>query len=134
MFKANYKNYRITATYTGAKAATWSEKQENWNHHNITVINTETGKRTRFDFWASIAHPVLDSEYDVINAFYCFVSDAVSGMESFTDFCAEFGYDEDSRRAYKTWRACKRAADKFERISGDVDIYDFINELSEDYA
>ena len=134
MFRANYKNFKITATHTGGKPADWGDGQENWNHHRITVTNTETGKRTAFDFWASIAHPVIDSTYDILNAFYCFVSDAVSGLDSFQEFCAEFGYDEDSRRAYKTWKACKRAADKFERVSGGVDIYDFINELSEEYA
>lgn len=133
MFRANYKNYRIAATYTGEKAAPWGNGQENWNHHRITVTNTETGKRTTFDFWASIAHPVLDSTYDVLNAFYCFVSDAVSGMESFTEFCSNFGYDNDSITALKTWRACKRSYDKLSRIY-DGDLYDLINELSEEYA
>jgi len=131
MFRANYKNFKITANYTGAKAAKWSK--DNYNHHNITVINTDNGKRTRFDFWASIAHPVLESEYDVINAFYCFVSDAVSGLETFEEFCADFGYDNDSITALKTWRACKRSYNKLTRIYNG-DLYVLINELSEEYA
>lgn len=31
--------------------------------------------------------------------------DAQSGQESFAEFCASFGYDEDSRKAEATWRA-----------------------------
>ena len=134
MNKAYYNNFIITASYTGSKCAPWANGRENWNHHIVTVRNKETGKRTSFDFWASIANPVLETEYDIINAFYCFLSDAVSGEESFEDFCADFGYDEDSRTAERTWKACKRAAAKFQRIAPNEDLYDLINEVSENYA
>lgn len=127
---STFKNFRISANYTGSKAAPWSG--DNWNHHNITVTNTENGKRTRFDFWASIARPDLSTDYDVINAFRCFVDDAISGGMDFSEFCGEFGYDEDSRKAYKTWRDCQRSAAKLERIyTGDV--YELINSM-DDYA
>lgn len=33
-------------------------------------------------------------------------SDCASGDLSFDEFCAEFGYDSDSRKAYATWEAC----------------------------
>ena len=123
-------NWKISANYTGSKPAPWSE--DNWHHHNVTVTNTENGKRTRFDFWASINNPQLSSEYDVINAFRCFVDDAISGDMQFCDFCVEFGYDEDSRKAYNTWKACGRAAAKLDRIY-DGDIYELLDSL-EDYA
>ncbi len=133
MNKARFSTFIITATYTGSKAAPWSGNTENYNHHVVTVRNTETGKKTSFDFWASIANPVLETEYDIINAFYCFLSDACSGSETFRDFCGDFGYDEDSRTAERVWKACKRAAAKFERIAPGVDLYDLINSM-EDYA
>ena len=81
----------------------------------------------------SIMNPEIDSEYDTLNAFYCFVSDALSGTYSFSEFCGEFGYDEDSRKAEQTWKACQRSLKKFERVSGYGldEMYDFINELSE---
>jgi hypothetical protein len=50
--------------------------------------------------------PELRSRYDILNALYCFVSDAVSGLDSFDEFCRNFGYDTDSREAYQTWQAC----------------------------
>lgn len=129
--KATFKNFRVSANYTGSKPAKWNP--DNWHHHNITVTNTDNGKRTHFDFWTSIMAPEIESEYDVLNAFYMFVGDAISGDMDFSEFCNEFGYDVDSMTAYKTWIACKRAAKKLERIySGDI--YDLSNELAENYA
>ena len=94
----------------------------------MTVTNKDNGLKTSFDFWASIAKPNLETEYDILNAFDCFIDDAISGDMSFSEFCGEFGYDEDSRTAEKTWKACKRAYDKLTRIySGNI--YDLANRL-----
>lgn len=128
-----WNNFKITATYTGSKAADWgNDCPTNWNHHRVTVTNQDTGKRTCFDFWASLMQPELRTRYDVLNAFRCFVDDALCGSETFEDFCSEFGYNEDSRRAEKTWKACKRSLAKLQRIYPG-DLYDLINEL-EEYA
>ena len=128
--KTNFKNFEIQSEYTGSKKAEWSNNTENWNHHEVIVTNTESNEQTTFDFWASIANPELSSEYDVLNAFYCFVGDAVSGSYSFEEFCSEFGYDTDSRKAEKTWKACQESYNNLLNIY-DGDIYDLVNELSE---
>ncbi len=57
------------------------------------------------------------SEKDLLNALYCFVSDAESGEEPFEDFCANFGYDEDSRTAERIYKACKKSAEKLQRLN-----------------
>lgn len=126
--KATFKNFEIKASYKGTKKADWSS--DNFNNHMITVTNTETGEKARFEFWASIANPILNKEYDILNAFYCFVSDAVSGSESFEEFCSNFGYDSDSRAAEKIYRKCKKQLEKLQKIY-DGNIYDLANELSE---
>lgn len=126
-----FNGFRITATYKGDKPAAWSNG-ENWNYHRVSVVNTKTGKHTRFDFWTSVMHPYLSNRYDVLNAFRCFVDDAISGNMTFREFCGEFGYNEDSRTAEKTWKACKKSGEKLRNIY-DGDIYDLINSL-EDFA
>ena len=134
MATANFENFKVTANYKGDKKAEWVDKiPENWNNHLVTVTNTDNKQRCTFEFWSSIASPSLDSDYDVLNAFYCFVGDAMSGKMDFNDFCGEFGYDTDSRAAEKTWKACKRSAEKLERIY-DGDIYELANKLGEEYA
>ena len=131
MATTTYKNFKITAKFDGLKVASWDEYND--RHNKVTIKNLENGKQTSFDFWGSIKNPRLESDYDLLNAFYCFVSDALSGLESFEIFCGEFGYDTDSRKAEKIHKVCKRAYTKFERVSGfsNDEMYDFINELSE---
>jgi hypothetical protein len=47
------------------------------------------------------------------------VTDYHAGKESFNDFCGNFGYDEDSRNAERTWNACKAIALKMENLFGE---------------
>jgi hypothetical protein len=129
--KATFKNFEVKASYKGTKKADWSS--DNFNNHMVTVTNTETEQKITFEFWASIANPELNKEYDILNAFYCFVGDAISGMETFESFCSEFGYDSDSRTAEKIYKKCKKQLEKLNKIY-DGSIYDLVNELSEQYA
>ena len=131
MFPTTYKNFKISAEFDGKKVAGWDANND--RHNKVTVKNLDNGKRTSFDFWGSVVNPRVESEYDLLNAFYCFVSDALCGADSFIEFCNEMGYDSDSRSAEKIWKACTRSYIKFERVSGfDLDsMYDFINELQE---
>lgn len=129
--KATFKQFEVKANYKGTKKAEWSDnRHHNFNNHMVTVINKETAQKITFEFWASIANPVLNREYDILNAFYCFVSDAVSGSESFEEFCSNMGYDLDSRTAEKIYRKCKKQLEKLNKIY-DGDIYDLVNELQE---
>jgi len=96
----------------------------------ITVTNLETKEKIRFEFWASMAHPIIKTEYEILNAFYCFVGDAVSGSYDFEEFCSELGYNIDSRQAEKIYKKCIKQNDKLSKIY-DGNIYDLINELQE---
>jgi hypothetical protein len=129
--KATYKQFEVKASYKGTKKAEWSS--DNFNNNMITVTNKETEQKATFEFWASISNPELNSDYDVLNAFYCFVGDAVSGAETFENFCSEFGYDTDSRTAEKIYRKCKKQLEKLKKVY-DGDIYELVNELGEQYA
>jgi len=119
----------VSAIYKGDKKADWEGVPQNWHNHRVTV-STEHGKCS-FEFWMSLAKPKMDGESDLLGALSCFVSDAMSGKDSFQDFCSELGYDSDSRKAYKIFKACEKAYAKFERIIGDIDPYDFHNAVIE---
>lgn len=125
---AEFKQFKVKATYKGDKAASWSE--DNYNNHLVTVTNTENKQRCTFEYWASQARPEIKTERDVLSAFECFMNDVVSGKNSFEEFCSEFGYDEDSRSAEKTWKACKKSAEKLEKIY-DGDVYELANDVRE---
>lgn len=128
--QTTFRNFSISATYLGNKAAGWGgDMPENYNNHRVIVRNSRNGKRIQFEFWASLADPELRKPSDLRNAFECFLSDAIAGKQSFEDFCGDFGYDVDSRKAEKTWKACQRAAEKADRLLGDADLYDLANAL-----
>lgn len=131
MGKAAFKNIRVSARYVGNEAAPFNP--DNYHNHRVRVYNVDNRKRTSFKFWASVMNPELCSRYEVLNALYCFVSDAVSGLDSFEDFCRNFGYDPDSRSAYKIWQICQRSSVKALRVFGlsRSELYEFLNALSE---
>ena len=120
-----WEGLTITAVYKGDRPAMWDD--HNYNHH-IVYVTSPTGK-TSFDFWESIAKGRTETREDVLSALSCFLSDAMAGGMSFAEFCSEFGYDEDSRKAYRTWIACRKANEKAERVISDT--YALANKLSE---
>lgn len=62
----------------------------------------------------------------VADVVYCLCSDARAGELDFDDFCSEFGYDSDSRKAERIWQACKDACIKARVLFG-ADFDDFAN-------
>ena len=82
--------------------------------YNVTVRSDATGASVRFTYHDSIANYDEGKRGlagdDLLYAFWSFVSDASAGSQPFDDFCADFGYDADSRTARATWRACLSAA------------------------
>lgn len=131
MATAKVQGYRVTATYRGDKAAPWEGKgPANYNRHTVTV--SRDGKRLSFDFWASLIEPEVRDTDGLKSAFACFLSDAIAGARSFEEFCSEFGYDPDSRRAERIHRACQKALAKAERMGLDLDgMCELANKLSE---
>jgi hypothetical protein len=129
------KQFTIKASYKGNKVWECSnnDKVRNFHNHMIKVTNINTQQSITFEFWNSIAKGEITEEQEVLSAFYCFVSDSLAGMETFSNFCSEFGHDEDSRSAEKTWEKCQKQCQKFTKVFDieNNDIYDFINELQE---
>lgn len=129
--RMRFHEFRITSTYKGDKC--WRNCNiHNYNNHVITVFNTETKKKTRFDFWASIANPTVETERDLLGAFQCFLDDALAVMQTKDewDFFDEFGYKA-SREAHEIYKACKRTEAKVKRVIGDEQrVCDLINEIN----
>ncbi len=103
----------------------------------ITVVYKEN--ISRFFFHGSINDYQNGKMYYTKKEFpfllYCFVSDAHIGQESFDDFCDNLGYDNDSRKAEKIFKLCKKSTEKAYKlgIETDQDFCDILNELSGKY-
>ena len=88
------------------------------DHWRCRITNA-AGKRAVVIFSMGFGHngntPKLE---EVIN---CLASDA-SGVENahdFADWCSEYGYDTDSRKAEKTYKACQRQCGQLKRLFGE---------------
>lgn len=57
------------------------------------------------------------------SVFACLLTDATE--ETFEDFCDNFGYDSDSRKAERIWQQCREVNDKFIRVLGRVKMEEF---------
>lgn len=65
--------------------------------------------------------PVPPSAADVL---HCLCSDARAGEATFADFCTDFGYDTDSRKALEIYLNCQAEGPKLRTLLGaDFDIF-----------
>lgn len=90
------------------------DKQE----RNIYLVMIKRNdKRYTFRFGDSIANTNSGDEPTVYDVLACLTKDEVG---TFEDFCANFGYSDDSIKAKKTYLAVKREFEGVKRVFGDV--------------
>jgi hypothetical protein len=58
-----------------------------------------------------VAVPPRDRLPKVGDVLSCLLHDGQAGSDTFADFCADFGYDEDSRKAFEIYLACQKCLD-----------------------
>lgn len=130
-----YKGFLIESKYLGNK--NWDMcgcDVSNRNNHKVTVKNLKTGKWTWFEFWQSNAIKDITTESQLIEAFWCFLWDAQAGMQSYADFCDEFGWDRHDKHTRTIYNKVKVARNKAERIFEDMDeVITMGNEIQEEY-
>lgn len=97
------------ARYTG-------EAPEDWpNARGWAVTLRYKRRRLTVPFYQG---PAITKDPSAADVIYCLCSDARAGELTFEEFCSEFGYDVDSRKAERTWRACRETAPKLRRLLG----------------
>lgn len=107
------KKYGVKLSVISSKRTTmWGETQVR------TVFKlklSRKGKSYTFDFGQSIVNgDYRPSMYDILA---CLQKNDVG---SFEDFCGEFGYNEDSRNAEKTYKAVCKEFSAVNRLFGDI--------------
>lgn len=110
-FLADY-GFTFRAAYQGGKCPLWCDGGCcHGDQYRVTLKRTgDARKSVSFDFWNSLndsQQGKTPSAYDVLA---CISSDYYT-PDTFEDFCSNYGYDEDSRKAEQSFKA----ADKFAR-------------------
>lgn len=94
------------------------------HHHRVTL--SRNGHRVTFSFWNSLNDATQGKELDAYSVLACSSSD-ITCPDTFEEFCSEFGYAQDSRKAEQTFKACVAQRDRLERI---FDSEEILTELS----
>jgi hypothetical protein len=109
------KNLKMDVTYGVNKD--WNKLDE-WQQkaHPYTVTLKYDRKQMTVPFFMGSA---LSHEPTLEDVMPCLLSDLSLSDYDFEGFCHEFGYDEDSRKAYKTFQAVQKNGKKLEKLLGD---------------
>lgn len=90
---------------------------DKWEHDAWKVTLHFQGRQLTTDFRSGTGHNgEPPSAADVVSSL---LLDADSGDRIFDDFCSDLGYDPDSRKAERIWKACRRMAPKIRRLLGE---------------
>jgi len=112
-----------------------SMSNDNWqaNHYKLTIkrkfklngnhLDTRYGFKQMTTFFSQGIG--IQGEPEIPGVLECLQGDCQSAEYSFEDFCGEFGYDQDSRKAFKTYKACGKIKSKLHKFL-DADFYRFI--------
>lgn len=82
--------------------------------HTITLSKPGNG-RLSFAFWNSQNEVQKGEPIRPYSVLACISSDAYC-PETFEDFCSEYGYDEDSRKAWATFKRCDAFRQRLQRF------------------
>lgn len=69
-------------------------------------------------------------ELNIDDVLFCLVIDSYCGSLSFSEFCDNYGYDNDSLKALNIYLDCEKTKDKLNRLGIDIET---ANQLFSDY-
>ena len=96
---------RLRVGEASDKAPPWADGPHGYCHR-ITL--SRDGRRLSFYFWGSINDANLGKRPTAYDVLACIGSD----LRTFEEFCGEYGYDEDSRKALDTFKRVRKFADR----------------------
>ena len=138
-FEINGKKLTIKSKWVGERTGFPFDDKDTLEHNifNITISRKVDSKtvRRQFKFYDSYQN-YLDgkrelSKEDTLFAFRCIIEDALAGCDGFDEFCSDLGYSNDSIRAFKIYKACKKTAEKLKDLGiSEDDLYDIVDKLS----
>lgn len=98
-----------------------------WTHNANTykVTLKYNGKQLTIDYHMGVA--LDESSLTIENVLNNLLSDAQCTSYNFSEFCNEFGYDDDSIKALKIYKACKSISKKLSKLFDDKEYYTLKN-------
>lgn len=111
------KEKRITATAERVDCNPHMEDGGAMDHWRVTLRRGKRRMTTHF----SMGYAHHGREPEVAEVLDCLASDAagIENARDFSDWCSEYGYSDDSRKAERIFKVCKEQARQLRRWLGD---------------
>lgn len=110
------QEHKITMT---TKKTFHNPYMDNSDHMNHWIVTLKREDRTLKSYYSQgLGIKTLPTAKDVLD---CLASDAAGydNSRDFADWASEYGYDEDSRKAEKTYHVCAEEAKKLRHFLGE---------------
>ena len=112
---------RFRAVQHGDRCPPWCGEDEkgccHGDRYRVTISREGSG-RLSFDFWNSVKDVQDGKEPTAYDVLAC-ISGDIYTPEDFAEFCSEYGYDPDSRRAYQMFKRCDRFGKRLREFFDD---------------
>lgn len=112
--------HSITMTVESADSNPHMENSDNMDHWRCKLVNRSRKTRMTLIFSKGMGHHGAEPRIEEV--LDCLASDG-SGVENsrgnFSEWCDEYGYDADSRRAERTFNATVKQTDKLRNLLGE---------------
>ncbi len=106
-------NISLKVKRSGNSAPPWKENGKSHGYrYLVTLSRGELGcdyREVKFPFWDSIAAREKGEELTPYGVLAC-ISGDIYYPDTFEEFCSEYGYDADSRKAEATFNRCHEFA------------------------
>jgi hypothetical protein len=94
------------------------------------------GNNTSFLFGDSLSNGydgimAADKPQEYKNTILDIIVSESNTPEDFSEFCGDFGYEEDSRKAYKVYKKCIKQSEKIHKLFSDAELEKLDEELRE---
>ena len=107
----NLQDIKMTVKHLGFNT---NKNMANMNDYKITLAYN--GNKITVNYHMGLAHAIGD--INLLDLLETLLNDASSGSANwdFEEFCGNFGYDYDSRNAFKIYNECNKIAVKLEKL------------------
>lgn len=95
-----------------------NEGDDDWDHLSWSITLTFQGRTMETKFHTGLGIVGEPTIGDLLSSLALDASSVIDG-QSFEDWAGDFGYDTDSRKAERTYNACKAGAEKLEELLGE---------------
>ena len=123
-----FERIKVSAFLVNKNGVAFPFEKDGSQTHTKYKIAIEVGSgKAEFDYYGSTDNFAKRkfslSKYDLLTAFSSILQDAQGSYDSFEDFCANFGYESDSRRAETIYKKCAEGKDKLFMLGiGELEI------------